>query len=132
MKSALAIADGIEDGKLSDRGVRRAVEIFDANGCLVIDEIFDRGFVRGLQKSFFAEYGSTTPADLHGKSIRTGHNRYIISVDLKGAFNTPFLYANPILLQLLHGILGEDCVLNTFGVVVAFPGAEQQHVHRDS
>jgi Ser/Thr protein kinase RdoA (MazF antagonist) len=55
----------------------------------------------------------------------------MLTVDFQPPFNHPTVYGNPLLLALMQGILGPDFVLGSFGAVIALPGAEAQHVHRD-
>jgi len=54
----------------------------------------------------------------------------MITVKIKGAFNTPELYANPILMPIINQLLGQP-VISSFGSVVSFPGAEDQPIHYD-
>ncbi len=70
-----------------------------------------------------------------GTQIRTGakisNRRYITSLSLTPPFDTPKLYANPLLLALMKEFLGRHFVLHTMGSVTALPGAEDQHLHAD-
>jgi ectoine hydroxylase-related dioxygenase (phytanoyl-CoA dioxygenase family) len=60
-----------------------------------------------------------------------GDKRILVPVEVSGLFNTPHLYANPFVFPLAQDILGEECILGSFGAVAALPGAEDQHTHRD-
>ncbi|GAG46427.1 unnamed protein product [marine sediment metagenome] len=60
-----------------------------------------------------------------------GDGRFMITLSVKRPFNTPDLYANPRLMPILHRLLGADCVISSFGSVVAFAGADAQSVHFD-
>lgn len=65
------------------------------------------------------------------EGIRIHNKRYIVTVPLKGPFNQPELYANPILLGLMRELLGPDCILSSVGAVISLPGALEQHIHSD-
>ena len=70
--------------------------------------------------------------DLHAtQAKRVGNRRMMLSLPIEYPFNAPHLYANPLVLRILTRLLGESFVLNSFGAVIAEPGARAQHVHLD-
>lgn len=48
-----------------------------------------------------------------------------------GPFGDPGLCANPLVLSIVRPPLGNDVRLNSVTVVTSYPGADQQHIHRD-
>jgi ectoine hydroxylase-related dioxygenase (phytanoyl-CoA dioxygenase family) len=55
----------------------------------------------------------------------------MFTVQLKPPYLDPGLYASPGVMPVVRELLGEDCIIQSFGVVCAYPGARMQHVHRD-
>jgi ectoine hydroxylase-related dioxygenase (phytanoyl-CoA dioxygenase family) len=52
-------------------------------------------------------------------------------VPLAGPFNAPELYAHPLLLAAMAGLLGPDFVIGSMTLVTSQPGADPQHLHAD-
>ncbi|HWC63949.1 MAG TPA: phytanoyl-CoA dioxygenase family protein, partial [Rhizomicrobium sp.] len=49
-----------------------------------------------------------------------------------GPFGQPLLFGNPLLVNFLAPLLGNDLMrLGSVTAVASFPGAEMQHIHRD-
>jgi len=64
-------------------------------------------------------------------ALPLGNKRLQITVKLQAPFNTPRIYANPLVFPIIKHILGPDCILGAFGAAVSLPGAEDQSVHKD-
>jgi ectoine hydroxylase-related dioxygenase (phytanoyl-CoA dioxygenase family) len=64
-------------------------------------------------------------------ALTVGNRRKMITVAVEGVFNNPGIYANPLLMPIIQGILGERIIINSHGAVAALPGADTQHTHRD-
>jgi len=60
-----------------------------------------------------------------------GDQRYMLTLDIKGKFNRPEVYANERLMPLLNGLLSSHLRIASFGCVTALPGAEDQPIHLD-
>lgn len=63
--------------------------------------------------------------------VRDIAGRYAALVPFEGPFLKPAFYANPMLREILDGLLGADCRIGSLEVVVAVPGANDQHQHID-
>jgi ectoine hydroxylase-related dioxygenase (phytanoyl-CoA dioxygenase family) len=50
---------------------------------------------------------------------------------MKGPYLSPDLYANPELLRLARGLLGEIFLIDSLAIVTALPRAKVQHLHKD-
>lgn len=70
-------------------------------------------------------------ADRQMPVVRVGHQRWMMTVTLQGAFADRNLYANPQVIETLKETLGDDFILESFGVVLSLPGSKPQHMHRD-
>ena len=65
------------------------------------------------------------------RSFSSRSNSSLSTLVLRPPFNTPLLYANPLVFPIIQQILGRDCILGGFGAVFSLPGAPNQNVHRD-
>ena len=118
-------------GLINPQLIKIAEDFFNDNGVLQIDNLFDKEFVTQLSQSFYDTYSSYFDCGEYADSLEVGDKRRMITIDVKEQFNDPQLYANPFLFGLMQKVLGNNFILGSYGVVVALPGAEHQHVHRD-
>jgi ectoine hydroxylase-related dioxygenase (phytanoyl-CoA dioxygenase family) len=63
--------------------------------------------------------------------IARGEGRYQITPRMSGAFGAPGIFANPLLHRVLASLLGRDMQLSSMTLVVSYPGASLQPIHRD-
>lgn len=105
-------------------------ERFARDGCLVVDRLFDRNLIDRVRDEFERQYSDIDPVNppLH---LKVGNGRLQVAPLLRGALLDPALYAHPVLLQLLKGILADAFVIDSVSVVLAMPGASDQRLHRD-
>ncbi len=62
---------------------------------------------------------------------RVGEGRYEVLVKMTGAMGAAEIFGNPLLTAFLMRSLGENMKLSGATVVVSYPGAKLQHIHRD-
>jgi Ser/Thr protein kinase RdoA (MazF antagonist) len=108
-----------------------AEALFKTNGVLLIRDLFPQAFIDNLYQSFINQYQSKWVDQDDADVLEVGDRRKMLTIDIQDTFNTPELYGNPFLLQLLERLLGSGFVLGSFGAVIALPGAKDQHIHRD-
>ena len=111
--------------------IAKAAHDFRLNGCLVVENSFDADLVRELQRDFLANYASRDRAEVERSCLKVGEQRYMFSVQLTSPYLEPGIYASPGVMPVVREILGKDCILQSYGVVCAYPGSAAQHVHRD-
>lgn len=109
----------------------RAAHGFRVHGALQLDNCFDRQLIARLNEAFVEDYALRDRAVVERACLKVGHERYMFSLRLEPPFTDPALYANPRILPIVRDLLGADCVIQSLGAVCAYPGAPQQHVHRD-
>ena len=129
-RSALT-AEELRQQKISAARQRELDGLFSDRGVLLVDNVFDAEALVALAGPYFERYASASTDELEATCVRVGQERYMVTVPLEPPFDQPWLYANPIVKQLVRGWLGEHFVLNSFGSVIAFPGAPAQHTHVD-
>jgi len=111
--------------------VRDAVEKFRKAGILVIDNLLPPVLIDSLNSAFIARYKRYFSEAEQSGALQVGDRRKMVTVAVDGAFNNPFIYANPLVMPIVETILGEKFILNGFGAVVSLPGSKEQHIHRD-
>jgi ectoine hydroxylase-related dioxygenase (phytanoyl-CoA dioxygenase family) len=120
------VTDAIDSGHL------KALELeFRKEGYLVLKQVFRTELVQALREAFIREYRSYLVDAEHKDALRVGNRRYAVTVEINDAFNTPDLYANPLILPIVRQLLGPHFVISDFTCVVSLPGAENQHIHCD-
>lgn len=104
---------------------------FRDDGWLLLENAYEPSFITELRRAFFERYGGLAEDELLEIGSQVGHERFMFATDLEPPFFDPGLYANPFVMALVRSLLGDDCVLDSFVFVVAYPGAEAQHLHLD-
>lgn len=129
-----------------------ARQLLANQGVMIIENAFAPEFIETARRDFMKRYESCLVDPFWSTStqsgepawsrrfapdgtemLRVGHRRVMIPIGPSGLSTAggPDLYANPFIMELIRELLGDDCLLGSFCVVVAFPGAEAQHIHRD-
>lgn len=121
--------DAAADGPT--RRIKEGVEVFRREGCLLLEDVVDVGFIQQLHAAFTKRHPAPGAGGQPRGSLRVGHQRFMITVRLQPPFTDARLATNPVVLGILTELLGADLVLFSFGAVVSQPGAEDQHVHSD-
>lgn len=129
--NSIAMPDRIAKMNDAANTVQEAARYFRINGCLELESCFEPGLVRAMQEEFLQNYASRDRLEVEKSCLKVGEERYMFSIDLSGPFLDPGIYAAPGVLPIVQELLGDDCIIQSYGVVCAYPGAPFQHVHRD-
>lgn len=116
---------------MTANAVKEAAHHFRLNGCLTLENAYDPERVRAMQTDFFENYASRDRAEIEKTCLKVGVERYMFSIRLQMPYLDPEIYACPRVLPVVKELLGADCILQSVGVVCAYPGAPMQPVHRD-
>ncbi len=112
--------------------IERATALMAEAGCLILENLFPRPWIDKLSAAFFARLQGHDEAQLIRSGVPVGDRRYMYLQPLSPPFDSPYYYANGLVLPILQNLLGSDCVINTSSVVMALPGAGAQKMHRDN
>lgn len=104
---------------------------FRRDGYLVIGGVLPQERIAGLLGHLHREYPGHVGADKPDDFFKVGKRRIVAPVRYAAPFDCADIVTHPLLSDLLAAILGDDYVLEAFGVISSLPGAEEQHVHRD-
>ena len=106
------------------------VETFAAKGFATAAQMFDPVLIGEAHDEYMRQYGDLNADDLTAH-YQVGERRVQLPIQLRGPLLDPALYANPLLLGILSGLLGRDILIDNFTCVTALAGAPSQHFHRD-
>lgn len=110
---------------------RQAVELFQTHGALWLENAFEKSTIQKLLAVYQKKYLSLSKKELRQRDAAVGDQRFMITVDVKGAFNRPEVYANEALGPILQNLLSDALRIASFGSVVALPDADDQAIHLD-
>ncbi len=116
--------------KIAPDNLKKAILLFKEHGFLKIDHLFSKEFIRWLAHDFADGLEWSHEGELT-VGAKASHKRFLVPVPFRGPFNSPRLYANPILMPLLSELLGQLFIIGSMGAVTSLPGAEDQHIHTD-
>ena len=119
-----------EAGQWNSKKRLLAKKIFQDEGILKINNVLAKEYVDTLYTAYLDQLDFTMDKGVNN-ALCVGADRYMSEVLVEGIFNDVRLYANAFLFPVIQMILGQDCMLNSFGAVVAFPGSNIQHLHCD-
>lgn len=124
-------------GQLSQPTAAQAYSAMNRLGFVVLRGAFSVAAVGDMHREYQAQYGAYDLAgmqELAGRPspvLEVGKARFEIVMKLEGAFDTR-AFANPLLLRFLMPLMGTSMRLSSVSAVTAYPGADQQRMHRDT
>jgi ectoine hydroxylase-related dioxygenase (phytanoyl-CoA dioxygenase family) len=112
---------------------------FAEHGGLILQQIFPPSLIATLHEAYRNRYGEMTVDEMEARCeepgatefFRVGGLRYDIAPTMTPPFNDPRIFAHEGILSVLGLLLGNGYKVNSFTIVVSYPGADMQHVHRD-
>jgi ectoine hydroxylase-related dioxygenase (phytanoyl-CoA dioxygenase family) len=114
--------------QLSDESLREAVRSLQVSGYVVLEHALSAPKVSELHSRFleiFEQYVASI-GDNRGKHRQGG-----VPLPIEAPFSDREIIANPIVLQVIRAVLGDDVVCSYFSSDTPMPGSEYQPIHRD-
>jgi hypothetical protein len=116
-----------------------AYDAMRKSGCVLLRGVFSTGAIDALYREYQSQYGAMDSRQMAEQSakplpnpfLEVGGGRYEITPRMSGPFGAPELFANVLLRRFMIPLLGSDMRLSGFTIVVSYPGAPLQHIHRD-
>jgi hypothetical protein len=132
-------ADERARGQLLPEALAGAHAAFSEHGCLLLRDVFPLPFIDAMHQEYIARYGGLDERGMNEQATRPAPNpidargkaRFEITLRMTEAFCRPEVFTNPLVRGILGPLLGADMQLNSFSVVVSYPGAAMQEIHRD-
>ena len=97
---------------------------FRKKGYVVFDRALDRGLVAEMQETF-GEYFNAF------RKVKPDLKRLLMHLPFRSPFYDPRFFENPMVMKIIHKVLGRNHVLGYFGSETAMPGADFMKVHFD-
>jgi hypothetical protein len=98
------------------------------DGYVLLPELIPRPLVERMRERFDALLAERQAAHPSNR----GPNRYQMVLPFEPPFAEPALYENPLVLQILEGLMGPDLICTYFASDTPLPGSEHQRVHADT
>ncbi len=119
------------NASLPTESIQQAVDLFRVHGALWIENAFPKSTIENLRLAYQKKYLRLSKKELRKRDAAVGDQRFMITVDIKGPFRCPHLYANEAVMPILRRLLSPELRIASFGSVVALPGAGNQAIHLD-
>jgi hypothetical protein len=131
--------DEATGGALRPETANAARNALVEHGVALLRGVLPVGVVDRLRQEFIAQFGPLEARPMAERAaapppnpvVKVGDARYEITPRVGGPFADPAVFGNPLMRGFLAPLLGDDMRLSSMTVVVSFPGAAMQHVHRD-
>ena len=125
--ASIAVSDAERTaGAMTPSQLETAKDLFATHGYIRVQNVF----TADQMAAFDAQY-----RDRYRKFITATNKqdkRPLFTVDIEGVFAQRDVISNPILLPFFEHFLGKDFILAAMSAVASFPGAPDQHLHRDA
>jgi Phytanoyl-CoA dioxygenase (PhyH) len=115
------------DGALSPESLLFAQFNLKIKGYVIIEDVFDAAQLATLK----ARFGELLDAYIEKTDPNRGASRYGMPLPFEEPFASTTLVANPIILQVIRSILGDDVVCSFFASDTALSGSQYQQAHSD-
>ncbi|AXE20515.1 hypothetical protein DR864_23640 [Runella rosea] len=104
---------------------------FRRDGYVILQDVFSKEYINALCADFMGTYGHNFLEENDRNVVKVGNKRIQVSVEVKDAFNSPSLYANPFVLAFLRSIFNNYFIISDLTCVTSLPGAQKMRIHRD-
>jgi len=122
--------------------LKTILQEFQKDGFVILKDVFSKNYIEALYSEFISDYKSIflnekwdNPGEnkilVNGSAIKRGNRRYQFSIEVKGSFNSPNLYANPLILPFLKKLFNVPFVISDLTCVTSLPRAKKMAIHRD-
>ena len=109
---------------------KKVTETFEKYGAVLLENMIQPELLKELQADFQTRVDNWKTAGL-GVPNNVGDKRFTVPIRFTPPFDSPSMYANPVLIDLLTEAMGARPIISAFGSVVTHAGARMQHVHRE-
>ncbi len=115
-----------DSGVMAADNLQMAKNLFATNGYIRVENLFTAEQMAGFDAQYRDRYRKFLTA------TNKRDKRPLFTVDIEGVFAQREVISNPVLLPFLESVLGADFILAAMSAVASFPGAPDQHLHRDA
>lgn len=116
---------------LDDR-VAAAVEAFKRDGVAVIEDVVDPALLAKCWSQIERDYPADRLSGASGFPLDDDARRFSMALTLDGALAEREVLLNAHVCGFADAVLGNDAVMDSFGLLLSLPGAPDQKVHFDA
>lgn len=138
LSAAMAPARGDSDSRVCartggdrDAAIAQAETIFRRDGMVVLDNLVDPALIARCRDQIMREYPTFDTVD-HSRNFGLYPGRHTVPLHMRDALANRALFAPTIVTSLAGRLLGAEFALDSFGLLVSLPGAEDQECHADA
>lgn len=117
--------------EMSEAKLKLGSRLFNEHGTLLIENAFDPELVDELKEDYCRNYAKYSEHKKHEDALKVGSRRYMVTIELAGAFHSPAVYAPPLVLPVIQRILGDKMILGSITAVASLGGSKDMHIHKD-
>lgn len=122
--------------KLNPGTLQDAIDQIKIDGYVIFERVLPASLVTELHTKFteiFEEHVARTGVDTQdvNEETKRGKNRFLMHLPFIHPFNDPMVITNPIVLQVMDAMLGQDYTCRYFATDTPLPGSDYQGVHSD-
>ncbi len=118
-------------GTPAPRGFTDATRELRVEGAIVLRQVFPRALVEEMRDAFLDRCRRYMHDVDHADALKVGDRRFMVTPVFEPPFSDPAFYAAGPVLARVRELLGDNCVLGSFGSFLSLAGAKDQRVHRD-
>ncbi len=124
-------ADTLAASPTSDR-LADAVAAFRRDGVVVIEDVVDPALLARCRDEIERDYSAEQLAGKGSFGLDTDPRRFSVALVADGALAERDVLVNPLLLDFARALIGDDPVMDSFGLLMSLPGAPDQRTHFDA
>ena len=131
-------ADEKSNGLLSDKNLAGALRTLRDVGYVVIEDVYDAAFIDELRTAYdelldqFLEVRGGIEGINKAKKNGFGLNHIAMFLPFVSPVADAQVVANPIAVQVMAAVLGDDLTCSFYNSNTAYPGSGYQQIHRDT
>jgi len=112
--------------------VERATAILRREGVVVLDDAIDPRLLAQCRAEIERDYSADHLNGVGAFGLDVDARRFSVALRIAGALADPAVLADPALVEIGRSLLGDDLVMDSFGLLLSLPGAPDQRTHYDA
>ncbi|MEO8395591.1 MAG: phytanoyl-CoA dioxygenase family protein [Chloroflexota bacterium] len=122
----------ITAGKLTPHTLKNAVREFQDSGFVVLQQVVSPTQIEAVQVAYEADFEKYLQKPEVKQRIKEGNPYVGMHLPFEPPFSDPLICANPLAVQVMAGVMGDDFVCQFFHSNTTLPGSKDfQEIHID-
>jgi hypothetical protein len=127
------VPKGASEAEL-DAFVGTAIECIKTHGFVILKDVLPKSYIDEALAHFhdrYAPYMKPGQKRLF-RNFQDDPLRAQIPVAIDGPIAAPLLFYNPVMIGIVHRLMGKKVIIGELGGIINHPGSKPQYIHRDS